>query len=539
MWAKDTDYFKDTYKKRILVKKEKEQAIELLVENFKEIVANLTPLLIDFFQAYNTRKHHSGEVLRSNFNDWLKMSFRAEDFAEGTDEETQEIVELFCRETSYVLLGRILFTRICEDKEILPQCISGGGMVESLLYHRRRKRRNSYLRILEDSRATIEEYYKHFYELGFFDWWLVLPGKRNLLADLELETQRNLEESLNFILRKCLISLNRFDFALVDKDILGDVYQGYLPYGERKTLGEFYTPQEVIEYILDAVGFQSGKNITTTKILDPSCGSGGFLVEAIQRLMRQYERMGFEFKRPKDAKQIVEGCVNSVYGFDIHPFACFIAEMNILFQLLELFNVVAREDRSYRIPRINIYRTDSLALPGGDVILGLSVFLDNSRRVALVEEARRAEEVKKGEFDFVVGNPPYVRMERIAEDERRYYMDNYDSGKVLRPDLYILFMERGIMWLKEKGKLGYIVQNKFLALDNGRKLREYILNRCCIEQIVDVSNVKVFSESVPYPVIIILRSEKELEKRLQNSLRVVIMREDDPKILSELKKSDN
>jgi len=465
------------------------------------------------------------------------MSFKEEDFINGSEETKQEIVELFCRETAYVLLGRILFTRICEDKDILPQCISGEGIMESLLYHKRLKRRNLYLHILEDSRATIEEHYKHFYELGFFDWWLVLAEKKGLLSSMDLEVQSNLEDRLNSVLRKCLIRLNRFDFALVDKDILGDVYQGYLPSEERKNLGEFYTPREVIDYILDAVGFQPGKNIAETKIVDPSCGSGGFLVESIQRLIKQYKQMNFNFNKPEDAKEIIEGCINSVYGFDIHPFACFITEMNVLFQLVELFNVVVREDKSFKIPRINVYRTDSLILPGEDLIPELSAFIDNSRRVALIEEAKRAEEVKKEKFDFVVGNPPYVRMERIAEDERRYYMENYESGKVLRPDLYILFMERGITWLKDKGKLGYIVQNKFLALDNGTKLRELILSRCCIEQIVDVSNVKVFAESVPYPVIVILRIEKELENRLKNNLWVVIVKEDKPKLLLELKKS--
>ena len=523
VWIEDPDYFEKTYKEISVAKGE---GVKLLTENLKGIVRDLTTVSMNFFDSYRRRKdHYSGRFLENTFNDWLKLSMKDEDFKKGNETERRKIIEVFCRETAYVLVGRILFIRMCEDKDILEPSLSGKRVAEFLRFYRRRKE-NVYLRALYDSREEIRKYYSHLHELGFFDWWWISPDKIGLLTHDDKRIQDSLEEDLNYSIKKCLRRLNRFDFTQVNRDILGDVYQGYLPPAERKRLGEFYTPKEVIEYILDAVGYKSANNITGKKILDPACGSGGFLVETIQRLIERYRKLRFNLKDPDDARQVIQECVNHIYGLDIHPFACFIAEMNLLFQLVDLYDVVKLKDRYYELPRLNIYRADSL-IPLGATIIELIEFMDNSRRKMLIEETKGAEKVKRIKFDFVVGNPPYVRKERIDPEYKETVLEKAFPGVYHGDsDIFVYFISKGIEYLRDEGKLGFITSNRFMKARYGRGLRKYILDNCSCNQIIDFGVLaKVFKGSSPSPCIIILYKDSDPDKRKTNKIKVAVARE--------------
>lgn len=510
VWIEEPQYFEETYKE---ISTTKGEGVKLLTDNLKAIVSDLTIILMGFFDSYWERKdHYSGRFLKNTFNDWLKVSMKEEEFKKAVkkDDETRkrEMIEVFCRETAYVLLGRKLFTRICEDKDIIEAMISGKGIAESLKYYGKREVENVYLRLFHESREEIKKYYSHLHELGFFDWWLIEEVKKGTLTYDDRKIQNRLEKDLDYSIKKSFRRLNRFDFTQVNRDILGDVYQGYLPPEERKRLGEFYTPKKVIEYILDSVGYKPENKIGGKKILDPACGSGSFLVEAIQRLIEHYRRLGLGLKNPDDARQIINESVNHIFGLDIHPFACFIAEMNLLFQLIDLYDAVRQKDRYYKLPRLNIYRTDSL-IPSGEALIELSRFMDNSRRKMSIEETRGADKIKKIKFDYVVGNPPYVRVDNIPESYRSVYTKFFKDLLIGKWDIYIPFVYKGIEWLDKQGKFGYIVSNKFFLLETGLPLREYVLNNCILEQVIDLSGVDVFAESIPATAIIILHRREQ------------------------------
>jgi len=506
VWIEDPDYFEKTYKEISIAK---ERGVKLLTDNLRAVVSDLTTVLMNFFDAYHKRgDHYSGIFLENTFNDWLRISMKEEEFKKVDKKEEQtrrrKIIEVFCRETAYVLLGRILFTRICEDKEIIETMISGKGIAESLRYYGKRDVENAYFRLFNESREEIKKYYSHLHELGFFDWWLIEEVKRGTLINDEKTIQDHLEKDLDYSIKKTFRRLNRFDFTRVNRDILGDVYQGYLPPEERKRLGEFYTPKKVIEYILNAVDYKPKNEIQGRKILDPACGSGGFLVEATQRLIERYRILGLHLQDPNDARQIVEECVNQIYGLDIHPFACFIAEMNLIFQLIDLYDAIRRKDRYYKLPRLNIYRTDSL-IPPGETSVDISGFFENSRRKMLIEETKGADRIKRMRFEYVVGNPPYVRVDNISESYRKAYTNIFKDLFAGKWDIYIPFIYKGIEWLIQNRKFGYIVSNKFFLLEHGLPLRNYLLEKCLIDEIIDLSGVGVFAESLPAPAVIIMQ----------------------------------
>jgi len=531
----DSEYFEKSYR-RILVK---DKGIEELTKQLKNIIANLTIVMKSYFNEYYKRKDYSGAFLREIFDDWLKFSVKEEEFSKGNEEQKKEIVEIFCRETAYVILGRILFTRICEDKGIIGTPKLSGSDLASFL-EQFKKKENVYLFAFEQAREEIKGYYKHLHELGIFDWWWISQEKRELLSEENEKLQSELDKELNLKIRDALRKMHRFDFSEVDRDVLGDVYQGYLPSDERKRLGEFYTPKEVIDYILDAIEYTPDKDIRGKTLLDPACGSGGFLVEATRRLIESYKRAGLDPTDPSNAKTVLEEVVRCIYGLDIHPFACFIAEMNLLFQLIDLYDVARKGDKKYRLPRFNIYRTDSLR-PPEKLEEGLPRFFDNSRKKAYSEDTEGANIVKNMKFDFIVANPPYVRVHKLSTIQKEEYGTIYESAKGLY-DIYCLFIERGLALLKRDcGKLGYICSNRFMTRSYGEVLRKILtggLNGTYfkIDHILDFGDSGVFEEATNYPCILTLTATSKWEEIENNTVSCVQVFKSEDELLENIRR---
>ena len=341
-----------------------------------------------------------------------------------------EVKEIFCKETIYVFLNKLLFLRICEDKGLLEKNISNGGIEELRAVLKKRFKEDILNKeILKIAFGSAKELYSHFYETGILDWFRTGDGE------------------LNELLNRVLWIFNQFDFTHVDRDILGNLYEKYLPPKERKRLGEFYTPVEVIDYILTSVGYTYSHDIETKDILDPACGSGGFLVRAARRLISRYlMKFGKADKKelrdprnwkkivdrlsPDEAKIILEAIREHIYGLDINPFACHIAEMNLLIQTIDLFQKVKEKYPEYKLERFKIYRTDSLEK-------ATQKHLWDYNYAAFLEEQEEIDAIKQKKFDFVVGNPPYVRVQMLDERAKKYYKQNYHSA-IGKFDIFIL-----------------------------------------------------------------------------------------------------
>ena len=441
-----------------------------------------------------------------------------------------EVKEIFCKETIYVFLDKLIFLRICEDKGLLEKNISNGGIEELRNFLNKRFRENVINKeILEIAFKSAIGLYSHFYETGILDWFRTGDGE------------------LNELLKHVLWILNQFNFAHVDRDILGNLYEKYLPIEERKRLGEFYTPPEVIDYILTSVGYTYSYDLEAKDLLDPACGSGGFLVRATRRLISRY-LMKFgktnksELRNPKNWKEIVdrlspeesknilEAIQEHIYGLDINPFACHIAEMNMLIQTIDLYQKTREKYPDYKFKRFKIYRTDSLEKPEQKQILDYSYS-------AFLEEQEEIDAIKEKKFDFVVGNPPYVRVHHMAEKDKRYMRENYMSPKG-DFDIYVCFIERSLEWVKKDGLLGFINSNKYLVREYGEFIRIFLLNNTEIQQIVDVSNCKIFKSAAVYPIINIFRKrtdqiirEKKIKNRYNKWIEIFYIKEDGVELL--------
>lgn len=235
--------------------------------------------------------------------------------------------------------------------------------------------------------------------------------------------------------------------------------------------GAIFTKREVVEFILDLVGYTADKPLHQCRLLEPSFGGGDFLIAAVERLMIAHRR----------AKASPAALGNALRAVELHR-DTFETASKQLETLLSQHGLSARDARA--ICATWLIRDDFLLTP------------------------------LEGTFTHVVGNPPYVRQELIPQvliDEyRRRYTTIFD-----RADLYVPFIERSLRLLAKGGTLGFICADRWMKNRYGGPLRKLVADHYHLRAYVDMVDTPAFlSEVIAYPAIFIIGSEKRAVTRL-------------------------
>ncbi|ELZ98750.1 type i restriction-modification system methyltransferase subunit [Haloferax mucosum ATCC BAA-1512] len=537
----DAEYFRETYQE-VPVQYQPgtdDEGYELFLEAVKNSLDELTDVLKVFFDDYRERDEGSypKDFLDSTFPDW-------KEWREYTG-RSKNAKEAFCRETAYIILNRALFARIAEDKEIVGHTrLSSRGMADEL----ERDEDRPYLEALMDTYDRIDDHYPDLYELGIFDWWWVAKDKRGQFSKTERRKQRDLEDDLNYSLSKVLKRLNRFNFGYVNRDILGHVYEDYLPKKERKELGEYYTPLEVVQFMLDSVDYRPNEGIGRKKVLDPACGSGTFLTEVTERLiqhfLRKFNKNSIHALNADEARTILERVEENVYGIDINPFAAHITQINLLFRTIDLYDKVTEKDPYYTMDGFEVHVADTLTptlreqKSGGSdaetMQSGLEQFAGyNGRAKSFIEDRNAVDRIKDDvEFDVVVANPPYVRIQNLS-GMKDIYSSHYASA-IKNFDIYVPFIERGVDWLTDDGKLAYICPDRLVMADYAKAIRDQLVEEP-ITSLIDFKEADVFDVPTPYPCVFTLDREQVVEG---NNVRCARFAEKNDGVLDEIRHLD-
>lgn len=334
--------------------------------------------------------------------------------------------------------------------------------------------------------------------------------------------------------------LSDYDFASdVTVDILGHIFEHSLSdleemnarlrgeeydadKGRRKNEGVFYTPEWVTRYIVErtlgslcrsrraelAIDTQieaprNPRRLTAEetrtlenlrryrdwlkglKICDPACGSGAFLNQALRFLVAEHESLQRDIARFGDLtayeeieREILE---RNLYGVDINEEACEIAR-------LSLWLATARPGR----PLTRLSNT----IRSGDSLIDDPALSER----AFDWEAAFPEVFEQRGFDVVIGNPPYVRQERLDPRVKAWLKTRYATWHG-SADLYVFFVEKGITLLGPHGRFAYIFPNKWMRAAYGAPLRRWLSERP-IAEVVDFGDLPVFEEATTYPMIL-------------------------------------
>lgn len=169
-----------------------------------------------------------------------------------------------------------------------------------------------------------------FIEEAIFSWYLDAAGIRVICT------------SLCLAIRTLLAQLSVYRFDTIKKtgrsrDVLRDFYQNLVPQELRKSLGEFYTPDWLVEHAVAKLGYDDAKWLDA-RLLDPTCGSGSFLLEAIEQKRRAALAAGW------NANRTVDMLTKTVWGFDLNPLAVQSSRVNFLIAIADLLQQCKGKD---------------------------------------------------------------------------------------------------------------------------------------------------------------------------------------------------
>jgi hypothetical protein len=230
--------------------------------------------------------------------------------------------------------------------------------------------------------------------------------------------------------------------------------------------GVVYTKRWVVELLLDLADYRSENNLVDALAVEPAAGDGAFLGPMIERLLESSQRLG----RP------LADCEGSLIAYELDD--------------------------------------DSAARARA---LAVGVLTDHGVKPPLAERLA-ASWVRSGDYlfeatsieaDFVIGNPPYVRLEDIPEETAMLYREAFPTMRG-RADLYVAFFEAALRQLKKRGVCAFICADRWMRNQYGAELRGLVTSAFDVDVVIEMHNADAFHDEVDaYPAITIIRGQKQ------------------------------
>lgn len=484
---------------------------------------------------------------RELYRDLVKQNMKNETFRELTEKNSK--LTLFKK--SQKLIDRFLFILFAEDRGLLaPNSISTilseWKALEELdmvvpLYDRYKQ----YFSYLDTGRKGTDKKEEIFaYNGGLFQPDALLDA---MIIDDDL-------------LYRHTKKLTTYDFqSQVDVNILGHIFEHSLNEIEsvnaeiegtdfdkqktkRKKDGVFYTPKYITKYIVDntigklcadkkqelgiideeyAKGRKNRQTTTIVKldqqlkdyrdwllqltICDPACGSGAFLNQALDFLIKEHsyvdelnrQLFGGGFTFPDIENQILE---HNIYGVDLNEESVEIAKLSLWLRTAQ--------------PKRKLTSLNNNIKCGNSLIESKSIAGDK----AFNWKEQFPEVFEKGGFDVIIGNPPYVfARDNFRQEEKDYFVSKYVSAKY-QINTYLLFMEKTVHILKDNGIHGLIIPNSWLMMYSGEGLRKFLLETNKLNQIINLAGYSFETASVE--TVILLAEKQKIEK--ENSVEILL-----------------
>ncbi|MFI4990649.1 MAG: Eco57I restriction-modification methylase domain-containing protein [Solirubrobacterales bacterium] len=231
--------------------------------------------------------------------------------------------------------------------------------------------------------------------------------------------------------------------------------------------GAVFTRRWVVELILDLVGYTADRDLAVLQAVEPASGSGAFLGPMVDRLVSSCRVHDREIS---EASGAIRAC-------DLQPAS------------------VAESRRVAQERLVSGGHSAETAQTLAEGWVTHDDFLLNQ------EDA--------GTADFVIGNPPYIRLEAVAPFRSEAYR-RACSTMGGRSDVYVGFFEVGLNALRPGGALGFICADRWMRNQYGQRLRSMVATRFCVEAVIEMHDVDAFDEEVSaYPSVTILRREQQ------------------------------
>jgi type I restriction enzyme M protein len=256
--------------------------------------------------------------------------------------------------------------------------------------------------------------------------------------------------------------LQLFSLTDAERDAVGDAFEVFIDHALKGGQGQFFTPRNVVKMTIDMLD-----PTTEDLIIDPACGSGGFIIECLRHLWSKVEEEGEKYKWPDNEIEIEKQkvAIDKIRGIDKDYF---------LGKVCKAYMAILGDGR------------------GG-------VFCENSLDVPSNWSTKTREKIQLGTFSMVVTNPPFGKKINVEGEKLLSQYDigykwkknkkegTWEKGKLKDKEApQYLFIERCIHLLKEGGKMGIVLPDGIFGNDQLGYIRNIISDNCQIVAVVDV-----------------------------------------------------
>lgn len=431
-----------------------------LDDAFVKRAKNFHELLTKFYLPSLKRELASNSKFSSHFEGWVEE----QGFDYERKQEKLRTQDTIAKQGAYILMNQLLFYKILESESAYSEKIEA----------------------LEPTKSPAE-----------------LPARLNKVFDTvvkKVDFKAIFEHDIVFnnvpITEEMANAINEFveeladyDLSVLKSEVIGRIYEHLIPAKERHDLGQYYTPPEIIELIT-----RLAVDNPNAIILDPACGSGGFLVKAYHRLKELQAR---------HVKPSHEEILSQVNGIDINRFPAHLSAINL-----------AVQDITKRTNIVRIEIADFFNVKHGQTRFA---------RKGVFSEGEETEEPTPipNEVDVVISNPPYIRQEKIIDKELvRKHLTEVNADIEERADIYVYFFTHAYEFLSAKGIIGFITSDKWLDTQYGIQLASFLLNHFVIKCIIKFDK-QVFSDPLIGTVVTVLQREDSKAKRDANQVRLL------------------
>ncbi|MFN5983991.1 MAG: Eco57I restriction-modification methylase domain-containing protein [Fluviicola sp.] len=282
---------------------------------------------------------------------------------------------------------------------------------------------------------------------------------------------------------------NLYNFSIIPVEFISNVYELFIGQDQQENQSSYYTPLFLVDYILSETvekKFRNQPKSYNCKVLDPSCGSGIFLVETLRKIIEQFQLNNPNYLNNPDQykKQLVQLASDNIFGIDKDKSAVNVAIFSIYLTLLDYQE--PSDIESFKFPLLfnrNFFSEDFFNTDAGfNVQLG------------------------KISFEFILGNPPWKR----GKGEKKPLFDQYinqrkkiEKGKytneieISNSEIAQAFILRVSDFSKEDTKVAFIATSKVLYNLNAQNFRKYLLDQFNINKVFELAPVRkeVFNKS--------------------------------------------
>ena len=360
------------------------------------------------------------------------------------------------------IILRSLFLLYLEDR----------GATNAELYSLYKKDATSYFDVLDDIDATYKLYERLENDFNG-SVFTVEKGETISLEQLQLIKKCFTSGNDNTPQTKLFDNWRLFNFSIIQIELLSEIYENFLFATEpelKQQTGTFYTPPSLVEFILnEKLPVNNGEENYNVKILDPSCGSGIFLVQSFKRLVKRYENK--HRVKLTDFEKLKDLLTKNIFGVELHPQSIKVTAFSLYLALVDnLEPKTLWQEEKHRLPYL-VNNPDDKSLKEQ----GQNLFCRDT-----ISDLSSIDKLKN--FQLIVGNPPFGTNDLSISI--RNYCDEHGFAK----EMVLPFLHKATTFAPN-GEIALIFNTKVLTNTGStyQNFRKWLFNDCYVDKVFNFS----------------------------------------------------